>query len=424
MPQTLVLRLPAPGQDETEWLTLDEQGMPATMKQRGPLSLAAAVARSAKVTVLAPATQILLAEPDLPPGSGGRLARAVPFALEEQLTEDIDQLSFAIGRRRANGNTPVAVVSRTVLEGWISELSAAGIEPAAMYADMSLLPENPGQTVMWLENERLAVRRPGMLPFAVELSPVTEALIVAGVIADPLEPAEVPKELENAILYVTREDWTRVQDEFESLLEKFESLKIQILTDGPLPWLARELGSTEPVNLLQGDFARGTDYGERWREWRTAAVLAGVLLLVHLTAQALQIRKANHESAVLDGQMSQIFSIAMPGDKMVDPRRQMQAQLDRIRKSGAGPQYFLHTLQVLGGAMATSPKATLESMSYRERALDVKLTAPDLAALSAISQVVGKQGLTGEIKSSTPTAAGIEANMQFRSPGTGSGAHK
>jgi hypothetical protein len=145
---------------------------------------------------------------------------------------------------------------------------------------------------------------------------------------------------------------------------------------------------------------------------------------VHLTAQALQIRKANHESAVLDGQMSQIFSIAMPGDKMVDPRRQMQAQLDRIRKSGAGPQYFLHTLQVLGGAMATSPKATLESMSYRERALDVKLTAPDLAALSAISQVVGKQGLTGEIKSSTPTAAGIEANMQFRSPGTGSGAHK
>jgi general secretion pathway protein L len=367
---------------------------------------------------------VLLAEPELPPGSGGKLARAVPFAMEEQLTEDIDQLSFAIGRRRANGNTPVAVVSRSVLQGWISELSAVGIEPAALYADMALLPENPGQTVLWLENERLAVRRPGMLPFAVELSPLTEALIVAGVIADPLESAEVPKELENAILYVTREDWARVQDEFEGLLEKFESLKIQILTDGPLPWLARQLGNPESVNLLQGDFARGTDYGERWREWRTAAVLAGVLLAVHLTAQALQIRKANHDSAVLDGQMSQIFSIAMPGDKMVDPRRQMQTQLDRIRKSGAGPQYFLHTLQVLGGALASSPKATIESMSYREHSLDVKLTAPDLAALSTISQAVGKQGLTGEIKSSTPTAAGIEANMQFRSPGAGTGAHR
>jgi general secretion pathway protein L len=257
----------------------------------------------------------------------------------------------------------------------------------------------------------------------VELSPLTEALIVAGVIADPLESTEVPKELESAILYVTREDWARVQDEFEGLLEKFESLKIQILTDGPLPWLARELANAESVNLLQGDFARGADYGERWREWRTAAVLAGVLLAVHLTAQAVQIHKANHESALLDGQMSQIFSIAMPADKMVDPRRQMQAQLDRIRRSGAGPQYFLHTLQVLGAAMASSPKAAIQSMSYREHSLEVKVTAPDLAALSTISQYVGKQGLSGEIKSSTPTASGIEANMQFRSPGA-AGAHK
>ncbi len=47
------------------------------------------------------------------------------------------------------------------------------------------MPENPGQTVLWLENDRLAVRRPGAIPFAVELSPVKEALVVAGVIADP-----------------------------------------------------------------------------------------------------------------------------------------------------------------------------------------------------------------------------------------------
>ena len=73
------------------------------------------MSRSGKVVALAPATQILLAEPALPPGSGVKLARAVPFALEEQLTEDIDQLSFAIGRRRSGGATPVAAVSRDVL---------------------------------------------------------------------------------------------------------------------------------------------------------------------------------------------------------------------------------------------------------------------------------------------------------------------
>src|SRR5271165_2101117 len=131
MPHTLLLRLPAPGQEHIEWLTVDETGALATTKQRGPLSLAAAVARTAKVIALAPATQILLSEPELPPGSGVKLARVVPFALEEQLTEDIDQLAFALGRRRADGRTPVAVVSRSILQGWIAQLNGAGIEPVA-----------------------------------------------------------------------------------------------------------------------------------------------------------------------------------------------------------------------------------------------------------------------------------------------------
>src|ERR1700676_4622126 len=138
MPQTLLLRLPPAGQEETEWLTLDENGAPPT-RQRGSLTLAAAVWRSGKIVVLAPAAQILLAEPELPPGSGAKLARAVPFALEEQLTEDVDQLSFAIGRRRPNGGTPVAAVSRAVLQGWISDLNAAGLQPLAIYPDISLM---------------------------------------------------------------------------------------------------------------------------------------------------------------------------------------------------------------------------------------------------------------------------------------------
>ena len=75
MPQTLLLRLPAPGQEETEWLSIDEAGSSITAKQRGPLSLAAVLARTAKVVALAPATQILLAEPELPPGQR-RQARA------------------------------------------------------------------------------------------------------------------------------------------------------------------------------------------------------------------------------------------------------------------------------------------------------------------------------------------------------------
>lgn len=414
MPQSLLLRLPPSGQEETEWLILDESGAPTPTRQRGSLSLAAAVWRSGKVVVLAPAAQILLAEPELPPGGGAKLARAVPFALEEQLTEDVDQLSFAIGHRRPSGGTPVAVVSRTVLQGWIADLSAAGFDPAAIYPDISLMPENPGQTILWLERDRLAVRRPGAIPFAVELAPVKEALVVAGVIGDPLQTSEEAKPKESAILYVTRDDWTRVQEDFEELLEDFASLKVQLLADGPLPWLARGMHTTDAVNLLQGEFSRATDYGERWHRWRLAATLAAALLIVHVAAQALQIRQAKHESAALDSQISQVFSSAIPGDASADPRRQMQSKLDRIRKSGAGPQYFLRALQTLSGALAETPKTTISALSYRENALDLTVSAPSLAALSQLTQFVGKQGLAAEIQSSNPVATGVEAHLHIR----------
>jgi general secretion pathway protein L len=415
MPQTLLLRIPSPGQEETEWLTIDDTGESETTRQRGSLTLAAAVSRTGKVVTLAPATQILLAEPELPPGSGVKLARAVPFALEELLTEDIDQLSFAIGRRRPSGGTPVAAVSRAVLHGWISDLNAAGLEPLAMYPDISLMPENPGQTVLWLEKGRLAVRRPGALPFAVELSPVSEALVVAGVIADPLDTTTEPKVPESAVLYITRAEWAHVEKEFAQLTERFDSLKVQLLPDGPLPWLARALRTTDAVNLLQGEFARVTDFSARWRQWRTAAALAVGLLAVHVAAQAVQIRQAKHETAALDGQIASIFSAAMPGEAMQDPRRQMQSRLDRIRKSGASPEYFLRTLKVLGDAMAVTPKTDIDALSYREQSLDMKVSAPSLAALSQLSQFIGKQGMTAEIQSSTPVANGVEAHIQLRS---------
>jgi general secretion pathway protein L len=413
MPQTLLLRLPATDEAETEWLMLDESGAPQLSRQLGSLTLAAAVARSAKVVALAPASQILLAEPELPPGSGAKLARAVPFALEEQLTEDVDQLTFAVGRRRLTG-TPVAVVSRSVMQGWLSALASAGLEAQAIYPDISLMPENPGQTVLWFEGTRLAVRRPGALPFAVELSPVQEALVVAGVIADPLEAPDETRSGESAILYITREDWARTKEEFEALVEQFASLKVQLLADGPLPWLSRSIDNPDVVNLLQGEFSRGTDYGERWRKWRTAAGLAAALLAVHVGVQALEWRQANREAAALDAQISEVFASSLPSEPMHDPRRQMQARLDRIRRSGGGPEYFLRGLQALSGAVASTPKTSIDSLSYRELSMDMRVSAPNLGAISQLSQYVVKQGLTADIQSSTPGANGVEAHLQIR----------
>ena len=138
--------------------------------------------------------------------------------------------------------------------------------------------------------------------------------------------------------------------------------------DGPLPWLARGIDAADAVNLLQGEFSRTTDYGERWRQWRLAAALAVALLVVHVAAQALQIRQREARIGRARPAKSRRYSHRQcPAIAASDPRRQMQSRLERIRKSGAGPQYFLRTLQTVARCdWRSAPKTTINALSYQE----------------------------------------------------------
>ena len=56
---------------------------------------------------------------------GAKLAAALPFALEEFLADDVDELHFAPGTRRSNGRVPVCVVNRQLMSDWLSRIDPA-----------------------------------------------------------------------------------------------------------------------------------------------------------------------------------------------------------------------------------------------------------------------------------------------------------
>jgi hypothetical protein len=114
-----------------------------------------------------------------------------------------------------------------------------------------------------------------------------------------------------------------------------------------------------------------------------------------------------------------VFAATLPAEKALDPRRQMQAKLDRIHKLGSGPQTFLHMTQAIGGAIGGTPKLTIEALNFHEQTLDMKLSAANVEALSSLTQMVSRQGFTAEIQSSTPTGDHVEAHVQLRTPHQG-----
>lgn len=420
MANTLLLRMPASAADETEWLLVDEAGERAGPRQRGPLSLASTIALKHRLVILVSATDVMLAEPELPPGSGAKLARAVPFAMEELVTDDVETLHFAIGRRGSNGTTAVAVVARKIMDEWQARLEAAGLAPSAMHVDASLLPQNPGQSVLWLEGSRLSLRRASGQAVTIEVSPIEEALLAVGLITEAGSSQEggsaLPEPPESVLLYCTPDDWARVQGEFDRLQERFSSLKVQLLPEGPLPWLGREYPHADAINLLQGNYVAHEAQSSTWRRWRTAALLAAGLLGTHVAAESLALHRANTQNTELRARIEQVFSQAMPGEKPVDPRHQMQVRLQQIRGSGGGPQHFLKALHGLAVAAASQPGIHVDAMSFRDGTLDLKLTAPGVGDLAQLAQRISKDGLTAELQSSNPVAKGIEGRLQVREP--------
>src|ERR1700753_1022395 len=126
MAEWLLIRLPRTPEHPATWLTVDPQGNPTGPPQSGPLSLAAPRALGRRVCALVPGTDVMLAEPEVPTKAGTKLSQVVPFALEEQLADDIDDLHFAIGKRVGDSQrTPVAVIRRTLMDDWLIALRSA-----------------------------------------------------------------------------------------------------------------------------------------------------------------------------------------------------------------------------------------------------------------------------------------------------------
>src|SRR5436853_826651 len=154
MADWLLLRLPRAAGEPASWLIADARGAPAGPPQSGPLTLAAARAPGRRVCALVPGADVLLAEPEIPVKAGAKLQQVVPYALEEQLADDIDDLHFAIGKRAADSaRTPVAVIRRSLMDEWLTSLKSSGLEPESMYTESDLLPQNPGQSVALMEED-------------------------------------------------------------------------------------------------------------------------------------------------------------------------------------------------------------------------------------------------------------------------------
>lgn len=414
MAETLVLRLDPADHGVGTWIVADDQGRRIGAPGAGPIDATESVAAGRRVVVLVPAVDVLLTSVALPVRGASKVLRALPFALEEQIAEDIEALHFAAGRMAADGKVTAAAVDREQLEAWLTSLAEAGLEAQLICSEAEGCPAAPNHLNWVLDADRCLARSGDGLPVLLEIDSVEEALRFG-----PGFPGESGS-ARHLSVYVTPEGRMRHGEALEALRGELASLEVRILPDGVLPHLAAGIVSREPINLLQGRYAPRTQLDRLWKPWRAAAAMLAVLVVVMVGQQALRLVQLKQTEARLDAAIAEAFQQALPGARMEDPRFQVERRLAALRGGGNDAnESFLTALEALGGALGETPGITLQSVSYRAGVLDLRLQAPSVDSLEQIRQSVGRDGrFTATIQQANQRPDGVDGRIQL----TGGGA--
>jgi len=411
MAEWLILELPRGSGGSCGWMLADADGRAISAPESGPMAQAAGHAAGRNVGLIVASGDVLLTEVELPPKSGVRPQQLVAYALEEQLAADIETLHFAVGARDdVNGRTAVAVVTRALMSRWLQQLGEAGITATAICPDASLLPENPGHTVVMLDGETLSLRRPGRPASAMPSDNIAAALEAS--LGDAMAA-------DNLIFYASAQDWQLRSSEVEELRKRCASLKVQLLNSGPLPLLAPQLVAGEFINLLSGEFAPQIAAGSGWRRWRLAAVLAAALFAVHVGGLSLAWLQSHRNERALDAQIGEIARNALAGDSGEGAVRTRVERRLLALQGESGNAGFMSALAALAQALGSARGASLQALSYRDGGLDLKLKAGDAESLERIDQSLRNDGWQADLTSGGAAGTGYEGRIQMRRAGTG-----
>lgn len=421
MSEWLLIRLPArvDASDPTAavaWMIVDGAGHQIVPPGTATLSGIAASVGQRRVVAIVPGADVLALEAEMPPLSGPRLLQAIPFAVEEQLAEDIDTLHFAAGAREPTGRTPIEVVSRALLEAWLRTLAQAGIKAEAVYSDSSLLPLASGQAVAWLEAGELSIRVDEGRVLRLPASPFADAVALAF-------NADAGTSLPPLTLYASPTDWEAARPEVERLRQRFASFKVQLLPAGPLPLFAPRAvaldGTARPINLLQGDFAPRSRALDVWRPWRLAAGLAALALLMHLAALGFEYRGLRASERRLDAAIAEVLRSTLPGDSGAEnPRALIERRLLAVRAGRGDAGAWLSALTALARARNASPEAEFDAVGLDADAVNVRIRAANAESLERISSALRASGWQAELQAGSSSPQAYEGRIRMRPAGS------
>jgi general secretion pathway protein L len=374
---------------EPQWLDDDtaKEHLRATLAQR-----------RVKVCFAVPGADARLIRLAVTPEEKKHLSKSLPFALEEQVAADVDNLHFAYCPLEEDSYA-VAITSREKMDDWLALLAEFPDIPLWLPEPL-LLPWQAGEWCLVFEGDIAVIRVGQCEGFTVERvlvsallqgvwveSGAPEAVIVYGIDQES-DTALIPSEL--------REQMQWRQGNLCAALLLSESSELNL-------------------NLLQGRYAPRLPLALWWHQWRAVAAVFAAAFVLNLAAAYADYRNLSKENLALRSAVEASYRNAFPKGAVVDAEKQLRRQLDVLGGSGQSSG-FIGLMERVGGAINGLPGTTVTTINYSGKGDEMRLTigAADFEGVEKLRSRINEAGLEAVMESSTTQGSRVSARLRVK----------
>jgi len=374
MAEILYIRLGSQLQDEVSWLIFSsvEQEIIASgeLSSAQQLSELTEKAQQRSVKVFVPGCDVLLKRLTVPTKSQRAMRSAVPYMLEDELAQDVDQLFFAYADIVGDGdehNCFVAVTERAQMLLWQAWLSDAEIQVKSMQPDILAMPYTNGQ---WSA-------------IALQTSNKTQIVVRQG----QWQGFTLDNEAwQFTLQYVVKHE---VEAHDEVVINSYSDLPyldeitnqenitiVKAEEELPLALFVQHCHRSK-FNLLQGEFKRKELRSKRLDNWLWAAGIATCALLLNVGYKSAQLWQLSAQQEQVEKQIIARYKAAFPKAKRVRIGT-IKSQLNRkiAQLGGSSDQAgFLAMLSKVQPAFAKVPELKPESLKFDGKRQELRLQA-------------------------------------------------
>ncbi|MGB1310918.1 MAG: type II secretion system protein GspL [Leucothrix sp.] len=352
--------------------------------------------RGSKVVLLIPNSDVSLAETQIPSKNKKQMLQAIPYALEETLAEDIDDLHFSAYRETDESKVKAAIINRERLGTWVDLLKEHDINVHYILpAVFGLSLAEQGWSID-IGDDEAQIRQGPLDGFASSLD-----------VLDYLLPAAL-EEHEPEALYVSG-DSLRVTRSLQGHEVDIRSGTASSLIN---------IDSIQPaleLNLLN-NFSRGESAlkNVNWTPWKPVAVIGSLLLATWIGMFMWQNKQTSQQLDSLEDQITSVYRTAIPGGKQTDADAQLSSMTSALQQLQgnltAASVSPLPTIAKLAPLLKQFKKMSIKELGFKRNKLQVKVETPDIGMLEKFKQAAITSKLEVTISSKT-TANNVASTL-------------